>query len=115
MKLEISQGTKLKGKNRWLDATYQGNIGDVHFVVDEEGTAFIRSTQELQERYELPKEQWVPAIWGKYWTIVTAEEDGVMWFIWAGSAWDKQVLANGFVYKTREEALEAAKRARGDV
>lgn len=111
----IKKGAVLKGKDVWDDATYQGNIGNVHFVVTEKGVALLFSTKQLQENYELPKEQWVPAKGDKCWIILAQGEDGIGWIIWAGSAWDKAMLANGLAFKTREEALEAVKRARGDV
>lgn len=113
--MTIKKGTVLKGKEGWLDATYQGNVGDVHFVVSEVGTAFIFSTKELQENYELPKEQWVPEIGEEYWTIYPAAKDGVNWLIWCDDAGDNARLENGLAFKTREEALEAVKRARGYV
>lgn len=113
--MTIKKGTKLKGKEGWEDATYQGNVGDVHFVIDEDGYSLSFSTKELQENYELPKEQWVPEKWEKYWTIFPSEKDGVFCDSWTGNRWNKAILANGFVYKTREEALDAVKRARGDV
>ena len=113
--MTIKQGAVLKGKDGGYDATYQGNVGDAHFVVDKEGIAFVYSTQELQERYELPKEQWVPEKGDTCWIILAQGEDGIGWIIWAGSEWDKAMLANGLAFKTREEALDAVKRVRGDV
>lgn len=113
--MTIKKGTVLKGKDGYSAATYQGNIGDVHFVVSEVGTAFVLSTKYLQEAYELPKEQWVPENGEKYWTIFPEEKNCVDWFVWYDDEWGKRRLANGFVYKTREEALDAVKRARGDV
>lgn len=113
--MTIKKGTVLKGKEGWLDATYQGNVGDVHFVVSEVGTAFVLSTKELQENYELPKEQWMPEKGEEYWTILAGEKEGVFCVTWGCYSLEKQALANGLVFKTREEALDAVKRARGDV
>lgn len=116
--MKISQGTVLYGKEKtvWEDeeVTYQGCIGDVHFAIDNDDLDVVFfTTEELEKYFHLPKEQWVPSLYEKYWTIEAYSEDGVTKYTWDFSNFDNSCLNNGMVWKTKEEALEFIRRGRG--
>lgn len=57
--------------------------------------------------------KWIPKYGEKYWVIYSCNKDGIIEYTNSDDHLDKNSINNGLYWRTKEEAKEAVRRARG--
>ena len=107
--LNVKVGQVLKGKLGAYEATVINVLETGCTVVLKHGPyVYFYTNDEIHERFYMPKEKWLPVNNENYWLVYTDGDIGSS--VWHGDTVDKQRLAFGNCFPTRELALAAAEK-----
>jgi hypothetical protein len=112
----VTKGQILKDKNDNDRVKVLEILGDIVFIStchDHERVRSYYTLKEINDRFELPEEKWIPKDGETYYIPDIGTPDLFFSAAWTNDKYDDLRMSRGIVFKTKEEAIAIAKEILG--